>query len=90
MVPYIVQGLLEEIPSVLQGGFVQVDAAVGLVIQEAGEGHPVVRHVALHRKEAQDELPVRLLQGSRAVSFSIHTITSQLPVAPHSPCIQKT
>ena len=59
--PYIVQGLLEEVPPLLQRLRIQLDPPVGLVIQEAGQGHPVVRHVAYHGKEPQDELPVRLL-----------------------------
>jgi hypothetical protein len=37
---------------VVQGGFIQVDAAVGLVIQKARERHPVACHVAFHGKEA--------------------------------------
>ena len=71
--PYIVQGLLEQLCPLLQSARVQLDPPVSLVIQEAGQGHPVVRHVACHRKEAQNELPVCLLetapQGLRALAF---------------------
>lgn len=60
-VPYIVQGLLEELRPLLQRAIVQLDAPVSLIIQEAGQGHPVVCHVACHGEESQDELPVCLL-----------------------------
>ena len=59
------QSLLEEVSPLRQSMPVQLDPPVRLVIQEAGQGHPVVRHVACHGEEAQDELPVRPLRTEK-------------------------
>lgn len=57
------QSLLIEVSPLLQGLFIQLDAPVSLIVQKAGQRHPVLRHVAPHGKKAQDKLPVRLLQS---------------------------
>ena len=58
------ESLLEECTPLLKLPLVQADAPVSLVIEEAGQRHLVLGHVAGHGEEAQDELSVCLLQGS--------------------------
>ena len=58
------ESLLEECTPLLKLPLIQGDAPVRLIIEEAGQRHLILRHVAGHRIEAQDELSVCLLQGS--------------------------
>lgn len=52
VVAYIVQSFLEKLSSVLQCLLVQLYPPVSFIIQKAGQGHLVIRHVACHCKES--------------------------------------
>ena len=49
MTAYVVDGSLKQRPPLLEGGLVDPDAPVRLVIQEVAQRHFVGRHVALQQ-----------------------------------------